>query len=70
LPPANLGRADAAYGGVLILLSILWGWKVDGIAPDRFDPLGAGIIAVVTKLWAATSQKACPDSGLHPLELS
>jgi len=29
LQPANFGRVYAAYGGVFIALSILWGWKVD-----------------------------------------
>ncbi|OKH50276.1 hypothetical protein NIES2101_19815 [Calothrix sp. HK-06] len=44
--PANFGRAYAAYGGVFIVLSILWGWKVDGFTPDKFDWLGAGIVFV------------------------
>ncbi|HAZ45657.1 MAG TPA: hypothetical protein DDW76_03075 [Cyanobacteria bacterium UBA11369] len=41
--PANFGRAYAA-GGIFIILSILWGWKVDRVPPDRYDYLGAGII--------------------------
>jgi len=44
--PATFGRAYAAYGGVFIVLSILWGWRVDGVAPDRFDLIG-GLIALV-----------------------
>jgi small multidrug resistance family-3 protein len=40
---ANAGRAYAAYGGVYILSSILWLWKVEGIAPDRWDLTGAAI---------------------------
>jgi small multidrug resistance family-3 protein len=40
---ANAGRAYAAYGGVYILASILWLWRVEGVAPDRFDLIGAGI---------------------------
>jgi len=43
--PANFGRVYAAYGGVFIVLSILWGWKIDGIHPDRFDIIG-GLIAL------------------------
>jgi small multidrug resistance family-3 protein len=46
LQPANFGRVYAAYGGVFIVLSILWGWQVDGIAPDKFDIIG-GCIALV-----------------------
>lgn len=44
--PANFGRAYAAYGGVFIVLSILWGWQVDRVAPDRFDLIG-GLIALL-----------------------
>jgi len=43
---ANFGRVYAAYGGVFIVLSILWGWKVDRIAPDRFDLVG-GAVALI-----------------------
>jgi len=44
--PANFGRVYAAYGGVFVVLSILWGWRIDGIAPDRFDIIG-GAVALV-----------------------
>ncbi len=27
--PANFGRVYAAYGGIFIVLSILWGWQID-----------------------------------------
>jgi small multidrug resistance family-3 protein len=43
LQPANFGRVYAAYGGVFIALAMLWGWKVDNVAPDRYDLLGAGL---------------------------
>lgn len=43
---ANFGRVYAAYGGVFIVLAILWGWKVDGITPDKFDLIG-GTIALL-----------------------
>ncbi len=45
LQPANFGRVYAAYGGIFIVLSLLWGWQVDKIAPDRFDLIG-GFIAL------------------------
>jgi small multidrug resistance family-3 protein len=44
--PANFGRVYAAYGGVFVALSILWGWKIDRIRPDTFDLIG-GVICVV-----------------------
>ena len=43
---ANFGRVYAAYGGVFIVLSILWGWKIDKNPPDKFDLLG-GLIALL-----------------------
>jgi small multidrug resistance family-3 protein len=46
LQPANFGRVYAAYGGIFIVLSILWGWGIDKKAPDRFDLLG-GMIALI-----------------------
>lgn len=39
--PAHFSRTYAAYGGVFVVLSLLWGWAFDGTAPDRFDVLGA-----------------------------
>lgn len=43
LQPANFGRVYAAYGGVFIVLSILWGWQVDKVMPDRFDVIGGTV---------------------------
>lgn len=40
---ANFGRVYAAYGGIFIVLAILWGWKVDGFVPDKFDVIGGSI---------------------------
>lgn len=41
--PAHFGRVYAAYGGVFVVLSVLWGWGIDRVAPDRFDLLGAAL---------------------------
>ncbi|MDI3464858.1 MAG: Protein of unknown function UPF0060 [Nitrospira sp.] len=41
LQPAHLGRVYAAYGGMFIVLSLLWGWGIDGVRPDRYDAIGA-----------------------------
>jgi small multidrug resistance family-3 protein len=43
--PANFGRVYAAYGGVFVALSILWGWKIDRVMPDTFDLIG-GLICL------------------------
>ena len=39
--PAHFGRVYAAYGGVFVVLSVLWGWKIDGVSPDPPDVLGS-----------------------------
>ncbi|MFQ5899497.1 MAG: YnfA family protein [Candidatus Methylomirabilia bacterium] len=44
--PAHFGRVYAAYGGVFVVLAILWGWTVDRVAPDRYDLLG-GLICLI-----------------------
>ena len=40
-PDANFGRILAAYGGVFVAGSLLWGMAVDGFRPDRYDVAGA-----------------------------
>jgi len=40
---AHFGRVYAAYGGAFVVLSLLWGWGVDRIAPDRYDLAGAAL---------------------------
>jgi small multidrug resistance family-3 protein len=42
----SLGRVYAAYGGVFIFLSVLWGWAIDKKTPDFYDWIGAGICLV------------------------
>jgi small multidrug resistance family-3 protein len=39
----HFGRVYAAYGGVFIVLSLLWGRLFDGFRADRWDILGAAI---------------------------
>lgn len=48
LQPATLdfGKVYAAYGGVFIILSLLWGWAVDGVRPDGPSLVGASIALI------------------------
>ena len=39
----SFGRVYAAYGGVFIILSVLWGWGIDRKTPDLYDCAGACI---------------------------
>jgi len=45
-PEASFGKVYAAYGGVFIALSILWGWLVDGLRPDTYDIIGSLVCIV------------------------
>ena len=40
---APFGQVYAAYGGVFVVLSLLWGWLVDRVVPDRYDVAGVGL---------------------------
>ncbi|QUH00687.1 YnfA family protein [Saccharopolyspora erythraea] len=42
-PDPNFGRILAAYGGVFVAGSLLWGVVMDGFRPDRWDLIGASI---------------------------
>ncbi|GAA2420850.1 YnfA family protein [Actinomadura vinacea] len=42
-PDAHFGRILAAYGGVFVAGSLLWGMAMDGYRPDRYDIAGAAI---------------------------
>lgn len=42
----NFGRIYAAYGGVFIVLSLLWGWFIDKKKPDKYDWIGSGVALI------------------------
>jgi small multidrug resistance family-3 protein len=46
LQNTTFGRAYAAYGGIFIVMSILWGWKIDHIDPDKYDIIGAVVVLI------------------------
>ncbi|UNK18245.1 YnfA family protein [Paenibacillus sp. N3/727] len=50
----DFGRVYAAYGGVFIILSVLWGWGIDKKMPDTYDWIGAAVclVGVSIMLWA------------------
>jgi small multidrug resistance family-3 protein len=45
-PDAHFGRVLAAYGGVFIAGSLLWGMVADRFRPDRWDVAGAAVCLV------------------------
>ncbi|WP_119080904.1 YnfA family protein [Chitinophaga alhagiae] len=44
--PAGFGRVYAAYGGIFIILAVLWGWKVDKVKPDMYEIIGSVICLI------------------------
>jgi small multidrug resistance family-3 protein len=45
-PDSRFGQILAAYGGVFIAGSLIWGYVADGYRPDRYDIIGAAICLV------------------------
>jgi small multidrug resistance family-3 protein len=41
LQPSHFGRIYAAYGGIFIISSIIWGMIVDKKKPDKFEIMGS-----------------------------
>ncbi len=56
-PDPHFGRILAAYGGVFVAGSLVWGMVADGFRPDRFDVLGAVLclIGVAVIMYAPRS---------------
>ena len=52
LQHSHFGRVYAAYGGVFVVMSLLWGWYFDKTQPDFADIAGAvmciaGVIVIM-----------------------
>ena len=44
LQPSNFGRVYAAYGGIFVVFSVIWGILIDKKKPDRFEVIGSLIV--------------------------
>lgn len=44
LQPSNFGRVYAAYGGIFVVMAIIWGLIVDKKRPDKFEIIGGFIV--------------------------
>lgn len=45
-PDAHFGRILAAYGGVFVVGSLVWGMAFDKFHPTRYDVVGAAVCIV------------------------
>jgi small multidrug resistance family-3 protein len=43
LQTVSFGKAYAVYGGIFIVMALLWAWKIDNFKPDKYDIIGAGV---------------------------
>jgi small multidrug resistance family-3 protein len=41
LHPFAAGRVYAAYGGVYVVVALVWLWAVDGVRPTSWDVIGS-----------------------------
>lgn len=57
IPHVNFGRLYAAYGGMFIILALIWGVVVDKQTFDLYDWLGASIALIggAIIIWAPRS---------------
>ncbi|MGB5090879.1 MAG: YnfA family protein [Nitrososphaeraceae archaeon] len=44
--PSHFHRIYSAYGGIFIVMALVWGWIFQGVIPDKFDIIGA-IISLI-----------------------
>jgi small multidrug resistance family-3 protein len=44
--PSNFGRVYAAYGGIFVVMSIVWGLWIDKKRPDKYEIIG-GIVVLI-----------------------
>jgi small multidrug resistance family-3 protein len=43
---STFARVYAAYGGIFIVMSLVWGYYLDNFHPDRYDIIGALVVLV------------------------
>lgn len=46
LQPSNFGRVYAAYGGIFVVMAIVWGLLIDKKRPDRYEIIGGTIVLI------------------------
>ncbi|MEW6589005.1 MAG: YnfA family protein [Thermoproteota archaeon] len=46
LQPAEFGRVYATYGGIFVVMSVIWGYWVDKKKPDKFEIIGSIIVFI------------------------
>lgn len=42
--PSSFGRVYAAYGGIFVIMAIIWGLIIDKKIPDRYEIIGGFVV--------------------------
>lgn len=64
----NFGRILAAYGGVFVAGSLVWGMGIVGFGPDRYDVMGAVICLVGVAALSRGCSPRSPNSRVQDCE--
>lgn len=61
--PHHFHRIYAAYGGIFIIMALLWSWVTQGVKPDMFDTIGAiiSLIGVVIIFYIPRKNEPIPS---------
>jgi small multidrug resistance family-3 protein len=64
--PYHFHRIYSAYGGIFIVMALLWGWVVQGIKPDMFDIIGAtvSLIGVIIIFYIPRKNELIADESI------
>ncbi|WP_348797308.1 YnfA family protein [Flavobacterium adhaerens] len=46
LQTSSFGKSYVVYGGIFIVMALLWAWKIDNFKPDKYDWIGTAIILI------------------------
>ncbi|CAE6495116.1 hypothetical protein [Candidatus Nitrosotenuis uzonensis] len=46
LQPAEFGRVYATYGGIFVIMSVIWGYWIDKKKPDRYEIAGSIVVLI------------------------
>ncbi len=46
LQPSNFGRTYASYGGIFVVIAIIWGLMIDKKRPDRYEIIGGMVVLI------------------------
>ena len=46
LQPSNFGQVYADYGGIFVVMAIIWDLIIDKNRPDRFEIVGGAVVLI------------------------